>query len=308
MYLHDAHISIFVLKYLKKFICNESDWNKTWSVLAKDELAILNNVDSCWMELEQAFNTISKEILISTPITEPLRLVMDDDKVHCESKDDTYWSTIQKMKHVVCNRWGLTVHTLASSTTGLIYGIRTQRKEDSTCESVKKVLGFLFKKRNSDLPDLTNVFVSVDRGYSDSKNLITWIVKSLGNIFGTMKRTLWAPFTFDQKKYFAGDQRVFEKSEGFRFSLMKYLYLKDNNKNISFFTAFFYRNGFGGATMLQSTEMAHRFNLWDRVEKDSLELRQIHIGQTRTYFLPIKGISSTTNYQLQISEMFENLI
>ena len=60
--------------------------------------------------------------------------------------------------------------------------------------------------------------------------------------------------------------------------------------------------------MLQSTEMAHRFNLWDRVEKDSLELRQIHIGQTRTYFLPIKGISSTTNYQLQISEMFENLI
>ena len=149
------------------------------------------------------------------------------------------------MKDVVCNRWGLTVHTLASSTTGLIYGIRTQRKEDTTCDSVKKVLSFLFKKRNSDLPDLTNVFVSVDRGYSDSKNLITWIVKSFGNLFRTMKCILWAPFIFNQKKYFAGDKRVFEKSEGFRFSLWKYIYLKDNNKNISFFTTFFYGNEFG---------------------------------------------------------------
>ena len=53
------------------------------------------------MQIEKAFNTINKEILISNLITKPLRLVMDDDKVHCESKNDSYWSSIQKMKHVV---------------------------------------------------------------------------------------------------------------------------------------------------------------------------------------------------------------
>ena len=42
------------------------------------------------MQIEKAFNTINKEILISNPITKPLRLVMDDHKVHYENKDDSY--------------------------------------------------------------------------------------------------------------------------------------------------------------------------------------------------------------------------
>ena len=192
------------------------------------------------MKLESIFNDLNKNFFIMSPIESKLRLVIDDDKVHCESTMKRYWSTIQKMKHVVCNRWGLTVHTLASSVTGLIYGVRTQRVEDSTSESVKKVLSLQFKRPNSDIPDLRNLFLAVDRGYSDCKSLITWVVKCNGVMFGTMKRTLWAPFTFDQKKNYTSDSRVFEKSQGYRYLTTKYTLLMDNNRPISYFTAFFF--------------------------------------------------------------------
>ena len=97
------------------------------------------------MKLESSFNDLNKNFFIMSPIESKLRLVIDDDKVHCESTMKRFWSTIQKMNHVVCNRWGLTVHTLASSVTGLIYGVRTQRAEDSTSESGKKALSLQFK-------------------------------------------------------------------------------------------------------------------------------------------------------------------
>ena len=37
-------------------------------------------------------------------------------------------------------------------------------------------------------------------------------------------------------------------------------------------------------------------------------MKEIQIYQAHTYFLPIKGITSTTNNQFNISEMFENII
>lgn len=42
--------------------------------------------DSAWLRLENAFNGICKNILVSFPIRPHLLLVLDDDKVHAESK------------------------------------------------------------------------------------------------------------------------------------------------------------------------------------------------------------------------------
>ena len=176
----------------------DTEWNHIWSVLAKDNSALQCNRDSVWSRMEQGFDVIAREIFLERNNT-PLSLVLDDDKVHCESSEKSSWSTIQRMKHVVCNRWGLTIHTLASSTTGIIYNIRTQRKEDSIQDTMKKMLSSLFKKRDSDVPNLRNIFLSVDRGYSDSQNIISWVVKAFGTCFGTMKRTLWSPFNFFSK-------------------------------------------------------------------------------------------------------------
>ena len=260
------------------------------------------------MKLESSFNDLNKNFFIMSQIESKLRLVIDDDKVHCESTMKRYWSTIQKMKHVVCNRWGLTVHTLASSVTGLIYGVRTQRVEDSTSESVKKVLSLQFKRPNSDIPDLRNLFLAVDRGYSDCKSLITWVVKCSGVMFGTIKRTLWAPFTFDQKKNYTSDSRVFEKSQGYRYLTTKYTLLMDNNRPISYFSAFFYRNGFGGATMLQSTDIHHRFNIWDRLELDSSENRLIDYNDVSTYFRPIDDVPDIKIQRKTLSDFLDQKV
>ena len=52
---------------------------------------------------------------------------------------------------------------------------------------------------------------------------------------------------------------------------------------------FFYRNGFEGETMLQSTDISHKFHIWDRQEEDNREVRQIEI-ENETYFLHIEGL------------------
>ena len=107
------------------------EWNCIWNVLGREPVDEDASEESVWMHMENCFNTISRSILVLHPVKPYLRLVLDDDKVHCESGKKGVWDSIKRMKHVVCNRFGLTIHTLASSCTGLIYGVRTQRTEDT---------------------------------------------------------------------------------------------------------------------------------------------------------------------------------
>ena len=139
------------------------------------------------------------------------------------------------------------------------------------------------------------MFISVDRDYSKCQSLITWVVKCSGTLFGTMKRTLWAPFTFDQKKYFSSDARVplFDH---------KITHLVDKNKPFAYF------NGFGGATMLQSTDFSHRFHVWDRIKLDTVETRLIETDMTSTYFRKIEGFPSTENDFDFLTTVFANSV
>jgi hypothetical protein len=240
--------------------------------------------------MENCFNTISRSILLQNPVKPYLRLVLDDDKVHCVSEKKGVWDSIKKMKHVVCNRFGLTIHTLASSCTGLIYGVRTQRPEDTTSSCAMKILKFLFRERGKDVPNLTNVIIALDRGYGDGKSLICWTVKALGNVMGTMKRTLWAPFTWDKKRWNKNDSRVFETSIGCRYIKQKFIELKEGAQAFGILVSMFYRNGFGGAVMLQSTLRAHRIEVWDRVEDNSQKNVDIIIDDPKTYFRQVESL------------------
>ena len=115
----------------------------------------------------------------------------------------------------------------------------TQRTEDSISNSVKKLLSNLFKRRKSEIANLHNVFLSIGRGYSDCKSLISWVVKSSGTIFETMKRTLWAPFTYDQNKFFSSDERSFEQSKSYRCFQRKILNIMEQGRPILFLNAIF---------------------------------------------------------------------
>ena len=78
-----------------------------------------------------------------------LRLVLDDDKLHCDGLKAGIWQSIKRVKHVVCNRWGANVHTLASSVSGIIYSISIETKEDSILDYIVSCLTSTFRQGNS---------------------------------------------------------------------------------------------------------------------------------------------------------------
>ena len=232
-------------------------------------------------------------------VREPyLRLVLDDDKVHCENNTSSSWGTLKRVKHVKCNRFGLTVHTLASSCTGLIFGLRAHTVDDSNKSCVQKILSSQFKDRDRDFPDLRNVTVAIDRGYGDDSSLLSWIVSMGGSVIGTMKRTLWAPFTWDQSKRFPSDKRIFEKTSGFRYARQKYHQLKEGTKVFGMLVSFFYRNGFGGAVMLFSSMREHREEIWDRLEDNSKTHRNVDPTSLPSFLRPFEYTGASTDINM----------
>ena len=113
----------------------------------------------------------------------------------------------------MCNRFSLNIHKLASSCTGLIYGVRTERHDDTTSSCVKKIFSFLFKEKDQDNPDLIHIVVSLDRGYGGCKSLINWIVGFVENLVGTMKRTLQPPIPWDAKRYNIFRYSIWQKND-----------------------------------------------------------------------------------------------
>ena len=66
-------------------ILDANEWVHLWSVIASNKVSVTDNIDSLWIKLENSLNWEKN-----------LRLVLDDDKLHCESKESMHWSTIKK--------------------------------------------------------------------------------------------------------------------------------------------------------------------------------------------------------------------
>ena len=108
------------------------------------------------------------------------------------------WSYIKRVRHTACNRFGANIHTLAGSVSGIIYSVTTETKDDTTMDCIVKNLNYSFRMGNRKRPDLSQVLIGLDRGY-DMKELVAYITQHFGHVFGTIKRTLHCPFTYDQK-------------------------------------------------------------------------------------------------------------
>ena len=67
---------------------------------------------------------------------------------------------------------------------------------------------------------------------------------------------------------------------------------------------FFYRNGFGGATMLQSTDIAHKFLIWDRQVENNKKTRQIDINNKVTFLLSIDRLSDNEDERVKVASFF----
>jgi hypothetical protein len=215
--------------------------------------------------------------------TNNLRLVLDDDKIHCEGKKCN-WDNIKKVKHEKCNRFGANMHSLVSSLSNIVYSIAIERDKCNTIDCVQECLLSSFPKRNNNRePDLRKVIIGFDRGYNGFLNLVSYIVKCGGNTFGTSKRALHNIFTYDQKKR-DWDKREFRCKEGARILERMSCPLNDTNMNkVGELTSIFYRNGHGGAILMQSTLPEHQSDTWDRVGQNEREATH---GNKRSYYKP----------------------
>ena len=247
-----------------------AQWSSFWTRIGDETPdSSFADSDTLWIVLEKAINSMNKSLLLSVDPThrpESLRFVLDDDKVHCDGIKEGSWETIKKVKHVVCNRNGCNVHSLASSVTGIVFAICTERKEHKTTfDCLTYCLTRAFKRRNSIFPNLKNTIIGLDRGYSCYKQLVSFIKTHGGDTLGTSKRTLFNIFSFDQTRRGDWDKRIFRKKEGPKIVERRVAHLKNyGNEHVGDLVSIFYRNGYGGAVLLQSTLESDKLDVWDR--------------------------------------------
>ena len=245
-------------------------WSSLWTLISNERPDNqFTDSDTLWILLEEDINKMNRSLLLSVEPNcrpESLRFVLDDDKVHCDGIKEGSWDTVKKVKHVVCNRNGCNIHLLASLVTGIVFAICTERREHKTTyECLTHCLTSAFRARNSFYPSLQNIILGLDRGYSCFKELVSFIKSYGGDTLGTSKRTLFNIFTFDQNNRGEWDRRLFRKKEGPRIVERRVAQLKrSGNEHIGDLTCIFYRNGFGGAVLMQSTLESDKYDVWDR--------------------------------------------
>ena len=112
------------------------EYVSVWELLSK-ETDENSGIDSIWLRLESSFNTMTKQLLLASfrnDMNGFLRLVLDDDKLHCDGLKPGMWSYIKRVKHTACNRWGANIRTLAGSVSGVIYSLATETRDDTTMD------------------------------------------------------------------------------------------------------------------------------------------------------------------------------
>ena len=229
---------------------------------------------------------MTREILVSSGRCElpgDLRLVLDDDELHCDGMKVGIWKIIKRVKHAMYNRWGTNVHTLAGSISGIVYSICVEKREDSTMDCMKQCIESCFKVGNFRHPNLQRIVSGLDRGY-DNKNVVAYITRYFGNIFGTAKRTPYNPYTYDQTRRGNWDKRIFMSKEGATLVDKVVAPIKDEGGVVvSNLVSIFYRNGHGGATLIQSTIPSHQYDEWDRI---IVRNKEIDIKHPYTFYKP----------------------
>ena len=96
-----------------KFEClKEDEWCEVWERLAKKTGKEVRGESSLWLKMEEVFNQMVREFIVSASLHDIkaiLRLVLNDDKIHCES-DPIDWDDVKRVKHVMCNCFETATH------------------------------------------------------------------------------------------------------------------------------------------------------------------------------------------------------
>ena len=160
-----------------------------------------------WREFEDAFNDAMSTFI---PQTEEerfcLELTFDDDKQHYNSTvrsedrphDENH--TLKSVRHTRDNVQGQVVDAMVYSCSGLPVHIHYRRKGESETTSFKKTVQKMFGFEEGTTPPNLHgrVIFAADRGYWNS-SIAHWILSLGADIFGTVKRMFWWPFSYGKQ-------------------------------------------------------------------------------------------------------------
>ena len=141
--------------------------------------------------------------------------------------------------HVKPNRKGIIAHTAVSTGTMMPLGIVFECTKDSTLESFKRLLNFLFCQDGS--TDLRNVTIHSDHGYMLPNLVFEYLLSCGAEVLGTVKRMAqcW-PFT-NKQNLKENDKRTVIDTKG-----APTLFLKWCKAGVKYIFASAFRNGTDG--------------------------------------------------------------
>lgn len=182
----------------------KTEFNLSWKCLAEKKMLPTSEIRTArqdaplWEKLETIVNTVCSSVSI-VGRKGTISIALDDDKIWFSSKVakvvDLF--NLKFTTHNKANRKSIVAHTAVSTGANIPLGIVYERKNDGCIDCFKRLLDFSFKKDGT--TNLRNVRVHSDRGYTLPDLVFQYILKSGGEIVGTIKRTVqcW-PFTFGQ--------------------------------------------------------------------------------------------------------------
>jgi len=148
-----------------------------------------------WEQVEDALNKMLHQLVIVGRNGKQIYLI-DDDKFHYEShsRNHRHWN-IKFIKHVNDNRWGGVIDTLCIPALLMPCNVYTHRRGTTQIDaSISQLFGSAFENNPLQCPDLTNIDLQMDRGYSGENQHQTTLAPSKAGVTCTSARAKWVAY------------------------------------------------------------------------------------------------------------------
>ncbi len=195
-------------------LLDKEEYTKCWNDIAEEGIPSSSSMGATsqtlfWEEVEETVNKMLREIFIVGRSGKMINLI-DDDKFHFESHPrNNALFNVKIMKHVRDNRWGMVIDALCTPSLHFPINIRTHRKKSAQLDNTKmQLFGSAYGNDPSVAPDLSNIHLGLDRGYSFENQHTETLIPSKIDITCSAARSKALPFNYGQTPS-QNDKRIY---------------------------------------------------------------------------------------------------
>lgn len=195
-------------------LLEKEEYYKCWKDIAEEGIPTSSSMGATsqtlfWEEVEETVNKMLRELFIVGRSGKMINLI-DDDKFHFESHPRfNACFNVKIMKHVRDNRWGMVIDALCTPSLHFPINIRTHRKKSTQLDNTKmQLFGSAYGNDPSIAPDLSNIHLGMDRGYSFENQHTETLIPSKMDITCSAARSKALPFNYGQTPS-QNDKRIY---------------------------------------------------------------------------------------------------